>query len=59
VAFGHGPHFCLGASLARMEGRVAIEETLKRFPSWEIDTPNVERLHTSTVRGFAKLPILL
>jgi hypothetical protein len=37
----------------------ALEETLKRFPSWEIDTPNVERLHTSTVRGFAKLPILL
>ncbi|ADP83425.1 cytochrome P450 [Pseudofrankia inefficax] len=59
VAFGHGPHFCLGASLARMEGRVALEETLKRFPTWEIDTPNVERLHTSTVRGFAKLPILL
>jgi cytochrome P450 len=59
VSFGHGPHFCLGASLARMEGRVALEETLRRFPTWEIDHANVERLHTSTVRGFAKLPILL
>ncbi|WP_084011390.1 cytochrome P450 [Pseudofrankia sp. DC12] len=59
VTFGHGPHFCLGASLARMEGRVALEETLRRFPTWEIDTENIERLHTSTVRGFAKLPVLL
>ncbi len=59
VSFGHGPHFCLGASLARMEGRVALEEVLKRFPTWEIDHDNVHRLHTSTVRGYEKLPILL
>ncbi|WP_307874993.1 cytochrome P450 [Frankia nepalensis] len=59
TSFGHGPHFCLGASLARMEGRVALEEVLKRFPTWEIDHDNVHRLHTSTVRGYEKLPVLI
>jgi cytochrome P450 len=59
VTFGHGPHFCLGASLARLEGRVALEETLKRFPTWDVDHAGIERLHTSTVRGYARLPIVL
>lgn len=59
VSFGHGIHFCIGAALARLEGRVAIEETLKRFPVWTVDHANAKRLHTSTVRGYAKVPILL
>lgn len=57
VSFGHGIHFCLGAALARMEGRVAIEETLARFPTWEVDEDGLEMVHTSTVRGYAKVPI--
>jgi len=57
VSFGYGVHFCLGASLARLEGRVALEETLKRYPEWEVDWPATEMVHTSTVRGYAKLPI--
>jgi cytochrome P450 len=57
VAFGYGIHFCLGAALARMEGRIALEETLKRFPEWDVDHEHVVRLHTSTVRGFAQVPI--
>ena len=57
VSFGYGIHFCLGAALARMEGRIALEETLRRFPEWEVDHENVVRLHTSTVRGFAQVPI--
>jgi cytochrome P450 len=57
VAFGRGPHFCLGASLARLEGRVALEETLARFPEWEVDHDHAVRVHTSTVRGYEKLPI--
>jgi cytochrome P450 len=59
VSFGYGIHFCLGAALARLEGRVALEETLKRFPEWEVDHGRAERLHTSTVRGYTKVPILV
>lgn len=59
LAFGYGTHFCLGASLARLEGRVALEEVLARFPRWEVDWDAAERVTTSTVRGFAKLPIRL
>ncbi|GMU78644.1 MAG: cytochrome P450 [Acidimicrobiia bacterium] len=57
LGFGFGTHFCVGASLARLELRVALEETLKRFPTWDVDWPNVERTHTSTVRGYHRLPI--
>ena len=57
MSFGYGIHFCLGAALARMEGRIALEETLKRFPEWDVDHEHVVRLHTSTVRGFAQVPI--
>jgi len=59
VSFGYGIHFCLGASLARLEGRVAIEETLRRFPTWEVDRDSAAMIHTSTVRGWAKLPIVV
>jgi len=59
VSFGYGIHFCLGAALARLEGRVALEETLKRFPEWEVDHGRTERLHTSTVRGYSKVPVLV
>lgn len=59
VSFGYGVHFCLGAALARLEGRVALEETLKRFPTWKVDHDRAVRLHTSTVRGYSKVPILV
>lgn len=59
VSFGHGSHFCLGAALARLEARVALEETLKRFPQWAVDEANVEYVHTSSVRGPASVPIAL
>ena len=55
--FGYGVHFCLGAALARLEGRVALEEVLKRFPSWEVDWDNAVQAHTSTVRGWERLPV--
>jgi cytochrome P450 len=59
VSFGCGPHFCLGAALARLEGRIAIEETLARFPRWDVDHDGAVRLHTSTVRGYKQVPIVL
>jgi cytochrome P450 len=57
VSLGQGIHFCLGAALARLEGKVALEETLARIPHWQVDWENCERVHTSTVRGYAKLPV--
>ena len=59
VSFGHGIHFCLGASLARLESRIALEETLKRFPEWDVDVARAKRLHTSTVRGWLEVPVLV
>jgi cytochrome P450 len=59
VAFGYGIHFCVGAALARTEGRVGLEETLKRFPTWELDREHVVRQHTSTVRGYSGVRIVL
>jgi cytochrome P450 len=57
IAFGHGIHFCLGASLARIEGRIALEELLRRFPDWEVDEAGVRMAQTSTVRGHDALPL--
>jgi cytochrome P450 len=58
VSFGHGAHYCLGAALARIEGKVGIEETLRRFPTWDVDPEAVQFVHTNSVRGPASLPIL-
>ncbi|MBV9952922.1 MAG: cytochrome P450, partial [Acidimicrobiia bacterium] len=58
VSFGYGIHFCLGAALARMEGRIALEETFKRRKAWTVDLDGAVRLHTSTVRGWVNVPVL-
>jgi cytochrome P450 len=57
LAFGYGIHFCLGAALARLEGRVALDEVLQRFPEWEVDRDNARLSPTSTVRGWETLPV--
>jgi len=57
LSFGYGIHFCIGAALARMEGRIGLEETLARFPEWAVQHDQAERLHTSTVRGWSRVPI--
>lgn len=59
LAFGYGLHFCLGAALARIEGRVMLDEMLNRFPDWTIDEDRAVQGRTSTVRGWESLPILL
>jgi cytochrome P450 len=58
LAFGYGVHFCLGAALARLEGRVALDEVLRRFPTWDVDTDNAVQARTSTVRGWERLPVV-
>jgi cytochrome P450 len=58
LSFGYGVHFCLGAALARLEGRVALDEVLQRFPEWEVDWDNAVQARTSTVRGWEKLPVI-
>jgi cytochrome P450 len=59
LSFGYGIHFCLGAALARLEGRIALDEVLQRFPEWDVDWGGAERAHTSTVRGWEKLPVVV
>jgi cytochrome P450 len=59
LTFGYGPHFCLGAALARLEGRVALEEVLKRFTTWEIDDDNVVMGTSTGVRGYESLPVTI
>ncbi|HMD47150.1 MAG TPA: cytochrome P450 [Acidimicrobiales bacterium] len=57
LTFGYGIHHCLGSALARLEGRVALDEVLKRFSTWEVDWDNAVQARTSTVRGWEKLPV--
>jgi len=58
LTFGYGIHFCLGAALARLEGRIALDEVLQRFPEWEVDRDNARLSPTSTVRGWETLPVV-
>ncbi|WP_123024578.1 cytochrome P450 [Mycolicibacterium stellerae] len=59
LSFSVGTHYCLGSALARLEGRVAIEEILKRFPEWDVDMTNATLSPTSTVRGWESMPAVL
>ena len=56
LSFGQGPHFCLGAHLARLEGRVALDMIATSISGYEL-LPGAERVHSSNVRGFAHLPM--
>jgi cytochrome P450 len=57
VTLGYGAHYCLGAALARMEGKVALTEVLRRFPTWEVDREAVTYVATNTVRGPSSVPV--
>jgi cytochrome P450 len=56
ASFGFGRHFCLGASLARLEARVCLEELVARVATYDIDPAGIRRVHNVNVRGFATLP---
>ena len=58
LTFGYGIHFCLGAALARLEGRVALDEVLSRFPEWDVEWDRAKIAQTSTVRGYETLPVV-
>lgn len=57
LTFGKGLHYCLGANLARLEGRVALDELLNRWPDWGVDYDSMKLAPTSTVRGWDRLRI--
>jgi cytochrome P450 len=60
LSFGYGLHFCMGAALARLEGRIALDEALKRCPDgWEVDYDNAVQARTTTVRGWQTLPVFV
>ena len=58
LSFGYGLHFCLGAALARLEGRVALDEVLQRWSDWDVDWDHAKQAHTPTVRGWERLPVV-
>lgn len=57
LSFGYGAHFCIGAALARLEGRIGLEQILRRFGDWEVDRDGIDWVHTSTVRGYKSVPV--
>jgi cytochrome P450 len=57
IGFGHGVHSCLGAALARMESRVALEEIATRWPRFEVDFDGLQRVHMSNVAGYSHVPV--
>ncbi len=56
LSFGQGPHFCLGAHLARLEARIALDMIARSVTGYEL-LPGAVRVHSSNVRGFAHLPM--
>lgn len=59
LTFGVGTHFCLGNALARLEGKIALDEVLTRFPEWEVDLGNAKFSPTTAVRGWETMPTLI
>jgi cytochrome P450 len=54
--FGFGGHYCIGQALARLQGRIALEEVLERFPEWEIDWDGAEFAFDGDLRGWDHMP---
>ena len=57
IGLGHGVHSCLGAALARMESRIAVEELAKRWRRLEVDEDGLRRVHMSNVAGYSNVPV--
>ena len=59
LTFGFGSHYCLGQALARLEGRVVLEEVLKRFPQWDVDLDRSTFMYYADMRGYESLPVTI
>ncbi|MGH3644308.1 MAG: cytochrome P450 [Mycobacterium sp.] len=59
LAFGVGTHYCIGSALARIEGRIALDEIFNRFPEWDVDLSRARMSTTSTVRGWESMPAVI
>ncbi|OFJ52522.1 cytochrome P450 [Mycolicibacterium grossiae] len=59
LAFGVGAHYCLGSALARLEGRIALDEILNRFPEWDLNLSTATLISTAAVRGWDSMPALI
>jgi cytochrome P450 len=57
IGFGHGVHSCLGAALARMESRIAIEELAKRWRELDVDESGLRRVNMANVAGYSNVPV--
>ena len=57
IAFGHGIHYCIGAHLARLEGRIALTELYRRWPDLEVDLDGVRYVHMANVAGPSSVPV--
>ena len=57
IGLGHGVHSCLGAALARMESRIAIEELVDRWQRLEVDDAGLRRVNMSNVAGYTNVPV--
>ena len=57
LSFGYGAHFCIGAALARLEGRIGLAQMVQRYGTWEVDHAAIDWVHTSTVRGYKSVPL--
>jgi cytochrome P450 len=57
LAFGHGAHVCLGAAVARLEARVALQEFLARFPEYDVDESGIDYMHSGNVQGPTRVPV--
>lgn len=59
LAFGYGMHFCVGVHVARLEGRIIVEEVLRRTPNYEIDEPNARRVISDFQLGWMEVPLVV
>lgn len=58
LSFGFGAHYCLGQALARLEGRIVLDEVLTRFPEWDVDLDNASFMYHADSRGYDALPVV-